>query len=334
MTIRSISAFLPVEYQDLIFEKIYQSLYRPGMGPLKLIQEFGLDKLGLVKGKWNIWRHGDISLGIRDLHVLKSFAVPAPVSNLLSLECILKGETEIIVGGHEIPMSGMPCVYLASHTENSQITRIFRAGDRVSSVGLGIPPALLMDQFDLAPEDCPPSIRKIINLTGRYTVTLPLTSMLQKLVREAIDMQFEGMRAERFMEAKILELLCHLCEVVTAPEERFLGDNPLPRRKEQAMRQVIGILRNNIAAPPGQEELASQVGLSRTTLANTFRNSFGVTINHYLHQQRMELAHHLIQDGKQSIMEVAQTVGYGDQSAFGRAYKRYFDNSPKADRSS
>jgi AraC-like DNA-binding protein len=191
-----------------------------------------------------------------------------------------------------------------------------------------------MDQFDLATEDCPTPVRNIIDLTGRYTATLPMTSMLQKLVRETIDMPFKGMRAERFMEAKILELLCNLCEVVVAPAERFLEDNPLPRRKEQAMRHVIRTLQNNIAAPPGLKELASQVGLSRTTLLNTFRDSFGVTINQYLLQQRMELAYHLIQDGKQSITEVALAVGYGDQSAFGRAYKRYFNHSPKANRSS
>ena len=128
------------------------------------------------------------------------------------------------------------------------------------------------------------------------------------------------------------ELLCHFCELLYAPEEHYEEDNPLPRHKARAMKQVLLVLNDNIANPPRPEELAAQVGMSLSTLTHTFKSSFGVNIRNYLLQRRMELSHQLLRAGKQSVMDVALTVGYEDQSSFGRAYKKFVGRSPGADR--
>lgn len=333
MTIPSINVYLPPEAHDLGFDRFYELNYQPRMGAVPLVERFGLEKSGIVEGKFNLWRYGrcGVSLGFRDLKILRPFAIPIPVSNIISLECIISGGSDLELCGHERPDTGMPRAYLASHPENSHITRIFKAGDRVRSAGLFIPPALLLDEFGLDLEQCPPVIQNIIKLRGKRTTTLPLTGRLLNMLDELIDMPFAGMRAERYMEAKILEWLCLLCELLTAPEQEFKDDNPLSNKKAQAIKQVVGILNNNIAAPPGLDELAAQVGLSRTSLASAFKASFGITMSNYLLQRRMDLARQLLRSGKQSILQVGMTIGYEDQSAFGRAYRKFFGHAPKED---
>lgn len=333
MTIPSINVYLPPEAHDLGFDSFYELNYRSHMGPVPLVEKFGLEESGIVQGKFNVWRYRPcgVSLGFRDLKVLQPFAIPIPVSNIISLECIISGGSDLELCGHERPDTGMPRAYLASHPENSHITRIFKAGDRVRSAGLFIPPALLLDEFGLDLEKCPPVIQNIIKMRGKLTTTLPLTGRLLNMLDELIDMPFAGMRAERYMEAKILEWLCLLCELLTAPEQEFKDDNLLSNKKAQSIKRVVGILNNNIAAAPGLDELASQVGLSRTSLANAFKSSFGITMSNYLVQRRMDLARQLLRSGKQSILQVGLTVGYENQSAFGRAYKKFFGHPPKED---
>lgn len=333
MDILPISSNLPTEMEQSEVDELYDRLYQPGMGPISLVKAAGLDKSGYVEGEMYLWRVPGIgSLGWRDLTALKPFAISARVHNTLSLECIISGGVDVELCGKELPDTGMPRAYLASHQQNGRVTRILNAGDTIRSVGLWLPPSLLEDEFGLNPQETPPAIQDILSLKVQSTATLPLTGSMLSLLSDLIDMPFSGIRGEKFLHAKCLEMLCHFCEVLCSPKQHLHEDNPLSRQKAQAMKQVVQALNSNIASPPQPEELAAQVGMSRSSLTSTFKTSFGVTMSNYLLQRRMFLAHQLLQNGKLSIMEVGYAVGYEDQSAFGRAYKKFYDRPPKADR--
>ena len=48
----------------------------------------------------------------------------------------------------------------------------------------------------------------------------------------------------------------------------------------------------------------------------------------YFNKLRMETASRLIMQGKLSIGEIAEKVGYQNQSKFGAAFKKHFGKSP------
>lgn len=70
------------------------------------------------------------------------------------------------------------------------------------------------------------------------------------------------------------------------------------------------------------EELAKQVGLSRSALAERFTELLGQPPMHYLARWRLQVAAHLLRSRGLSVAQVAEQIGYESEAAFNRAFKR------------
>jgi two-component system, response regulator YesN len=77
------------------------------------------------------------------------------------------------------------------------------------------------------------------------------------------------------------------------------------------------------------EEIAGHVSVSSFYLSRMFSKREGMTYKDYLIKLRMEKAKQLLKEGRKAIKEVALEVGYADQNYFSRAFKKYYDKSPK-----
>jgi AraC-like DNA-binding protein len=78
------------------------------------------------------------------------------------------------------------------------------------------------------------------------------------------------------------------------------------------------------------EELAREVGLSRSVLAHRFVELVGEAPMRYLVTWRMQLAKQMMREGAHNIQEVATRVGYESEAAFNRAFKRATGSPPAA----
>jgi AraC-like DNA-binding protein len=78
------------------------------------------------------------------------------------------------------------------------------------------------------------------------------------------------------------------------------------------------------------EELAVQVGMSRSAFAERFTELVGDSPMHYLAMWRMHVAAQQLRDGPDNVAQVAFAVGYDSEAAFSRAFKRQFGESPGA----
>jgi AraC-like DNA-binding protein len=76
------------------------------------------------------------------------------------------------------------------------------------------------------------------------------------------------------------------------------------------------------------EELASQVGMSRTSFAQQFKRLIGDTPMDYLTEWRMSLAFSQLQHSDTSILSIALEVGYQSESSFSRAFKKIIGKTP------
>lgn len=75
-------------------------------------------------------------------------------------------------------------------------------------------------------------------------------------------------------------------------------------------------------------ELAAQFSVSETSLKNYFRGVFGQNISIYLREVRMKKAAELLATTRLSVAEVAEQVGYMNQSKFASVFKKQFELSP------
>ncbi len=78
------------------------------------------------------------------------------------------------------------------------------------------------------------------------------------------------------------------------------------------------------------DELARACAMSRTTFALRFRMTAGMAPLTYLAEWRMRLAERSLRKENKSIAVIAQSLGYGSESAFSNAFKRMTGQSPKA----
>lgn len=86
-------------------------------------------------------------------------------------------------------------------------------------------------------------------------------------------------------------------------------------------------------AEPGRrwtlEELARDVGMSRTAFAVRFRDAVGLPAMEYLTRWRMLLASERLTRSEDTVSGTAARFGYESESAFGAAFKRVMGCSPR-----
>lgn len=75
-------------------------------------------------------------------------------------------------------------------------------------------------------------------------------------------------------------------------------------------------------------ELAQEFSISETSLKNYFRGVYGQNISVYLREARMKKAAELLALTRLSVAEIAEQVGYLNQSKFASVFKKEFGMAP------
>jgi AraC-like DNA-binding protein len=91
---------------------------------------------------------------------------------------------------------------------------------------------------------------------------------------------------------------------------------------------VLALLHRRACHPWTLAELAAEVGVSRSLVAERFQRFLGEPPLTYLARWRLQLAARLLQTTRKTILHVAMDVGYESEAAFNRAFKREFGVPP------
>jgi AraC-like DNA-binding protein len=155
------------------------------------------------------------------------------------------------------------------------------------------------------------------------------TPAMQMALQQILQCPYQGSMKRLFLESKVLELMTLLLEHEIEAQQ---GKSPVSRLKPDdvdRLHQAKAILSKNLDNPPSLRQLARQVGLNECTLKQGFRLVFNTTVFGYLRQCRMEQAKLLLMQGRMSVYEAAQAVGYTSQSRFATVFRKTFGVNPK-----
>jgi AraC-like DNA-binding protein len=97
--------------------------------------------------------------------------------------------------------------------------------------------------------------------------------------------------------------------------------------------KALALLHRKPAHPWTIASLASEVGISRSVLAERFRRYLSETPIAYLTGWRLQLGAQMLKSTSCSVMEIAAEVGYESEPSFNRAFKREFGLPPARFRS-
>jgi transcriptional regulator GlxA family with amidase domain len=92
--------------------------------------------------------------------------------------------------------------------------------------------------------------------------------------------------------------------------------------------KALALLHRNPAHPWTIAGLATEVGVSRSVLAERFRRYLSETPIGYLTRWRLQLGAQLLTSTNNGVGEIAAEVGYESEPAFNRAFKREFGLPP------
>src|SRR5690349_5142495 len=131
--------------------------------------------------------------------------------------------------------------------------------------------------------------------------------------------------------AETLEKQASVAELVAVLLERGLVASvdlgaPAP---PNAVRRARDFLLASVAAAPTLAELSEAVGSNRFVLLRQFRRAFGVPPHAFVVRARVEQSRSLLARGA-DVADVAQVLGFADQSHFTRAFKSIVGLTPGA----
>lgn len=176
--------------------------------------------------------------------------------------------------------------------------------------------------------ELPALLQAFLGGTLHQTVVrrLSLRSDMLRCMEDLQRCEHEGLARTLFLRSKALEIFCQVLKMLEVDEGFGGADASLVTSKGVLRAQQI--LKQRFVAPPSLDDLAREVGVSRSSLCAGFRQIVGQSIGGYIQELRMEKALELLSDSAQPITEVAYQVGYCHQSSFTVAVQRRFGMSP------
>ena len=98
---------------------------------------------------------------------------------------------------------------------------------------------------------------------------------------------------------------------------------------DRQMRAAISAMHDDPAHAWSLRELAEHAGMSRSNFALRFKEKVGVSAMEYLTRWRMLRAADRLTNSAESVSDIALSVGYESESAFGAAFRKTMGLSPR-----
>jgi AraC-like DNA-binding protein len=156
----------------------------------------------------------------------------------------------------------------------------------------------------------------------------PASTALRELLRMGVressaSRPGAGSLLAKLSELMLVEALRHYVE--SLPPE---GKGWLAGVRDAQVGRALALLHHDPARSWTVDELAREVALSRSALADRFAALVGESPMQYLMRWRLALAAHMLRAGRDAVARVAERSGYESEAAFSRAFKREFGMPP------
>jgi len=130
---------------------------------------------------------------------------------------------------------------------------------------------------------------------------------------------------ERMSEMLFVEVLRHYADELPQDQTGWLAG-----MRDPGVGRALALMHARPAEDWTLERLGDEAAISRSTLHERFVHFIGRPPMQYLAQWRMQLAAGWLRDTDAKVIDVALEVGYENEAAFARAFRRAVGDSPGA----
>jgi len=228
-------------------------------------------------------------------------------------DCCLIGRTTYIIASDPelVPIDGSPL-----YAEGNDVVRL--QGDDTVTLGGGISfaPGNAAFLLDMLPA--------FMHVSGISTGASTITALLGLLDVEAE----QNSMGREIVTARLAEVLM-IHAIRTFASASHTGSGWLGALADPRIGRAIQCFHSDIARPWTVADLATEAGMSRAAFSSAFTRRLGLAPFAYMSNWRMTRARVALTKRHSSVGEVAASVGYTSQSAFGHAFRRTFGEAPR-----
>ena len=203
----------------------------------------------------------------------------------------------------------------------------------VSKISAGLAPfegpkistQLICGHFEMDEELSHPVLEQLpscIIVPGNEYNRFDLIQAMLELIMEELDEQKIGYQivSKRLAEVLFISIIRHYYLHQSQEKINLFKDDLISR--------AVEIMHNDLSINWPIDQLARQVGVSRTLFITRFKDVLGDTPFRYISSWRMTKAKYLLQHTDALLTEIADRLGYQSETAFNRAFKKHAAISP------
>ncbi|MEM8866834.1 MAG: AraC family transcriptional regulator [Verrucomicrobiota bacterium] len=151
-----------------------------------------------------------------------------------------------------------------------------------------------------------------------------LRTSVQLMIAEARDLGPGGEAViTRFSDILVVQAIRHWLQTDPHAQVGWLGALQDPQ-----VGRALSLIHRDPTQAWTVESLADAVGVSRSGLAARFVDLVGQPPMSYLRQWRFEAARNWLRDTDQTLVEIAERLGYESEASFSRAFKKATGQTP------
>ena len=158
-------------------------------------------------------------------------------------------------------------------------------------------------------------------LRPREADWLGLPAALEQVLR------VDGFGRELLAQSLFFQFLIGLSRSMAEDAPRYAD----PAAYDEKIEAILRYLTEHLTEPVSIDALAGQFFISKYHMMRQFRAQTGYTIHGYLSSKRLMRARELIAGGT-PVLQAGEESGFGDYSAFLRAYRKQFGRTPNQEK--
>ena len=170
-----------------------------------------------------------------------------------------------------------------------------------------------------------------LNDSALYNHIIPLEYIEEYKIKKLFDTIIStAKRHDEYTELEIviqiLKISKRLSEIINNPI--FQQNIPTPTKRFSLSYYGIQYIKEHLTENITVEDIASSLHVSASHFRQAFKKELGVTLHHYIFEQKMQLAFKLLSQGE-TPLNVSNKLGYEYYSTFYHHYMKRFQVAPK-----
>lgn len=220
---------------------------------------------------------------------------------------------------------------LSASTKTYDQQYSFPANTEVEFTSLEIDRPLYLDKIECDLDTVPKRLAKVLrdikaedpfNYHTRYSIELA------DIVYQIHHSNYEGLSRKSYLEARTLDLFAEVIRLF-ADDERPNSRQVLLRKSDiETIVQARDLMLEDLSKSLTIPALAKAVGINTTKLKQGFKILYSQTINEYIRDKRLAVAKDYILEGRWSIKQVSEKVGYKNYAYFSARFKERYGAVP------